>query len=603
VGNLIVIENPLLGRSAKARVNRVCDRHFVEDPYEVCVELLEAQNVWGIRHPPEDWQKERQNATGTQQASTPQAAPQARQGSLAPAEKGGDRETAHPGPQGLLGEAVEQSGGVSQFSMAVNALSRLAGEVNGLTVPPPPDGRDAPGVPQSPAEQLQASDLLALKSLEEKIEERLSQATRELQTQCKYETEQAKADIEELLQEATSVAEARIRKLMEEVLPSLNSQIERSAEEAGREQVEEIKAQTERACRGGADSIRQHLEEMSRETLAEILNAGIQARKIYKEESALAAKAISMCVDSAVDSLNRAGDEAVAEMQAARQALEFSLKKAAEECSPRFAGECNSLLEKFRADAQALSGRLQCEVGSSAAELAEKASRDITAKLEAAVEGALEQVAIDFNKQAEDALELLKEGLRSAQKQCVDEAWNFLDSLRAQVLSETSASTTRVTAEIRNKTEDALRELPDRLYKSVGMAALVLKEWEEEAKTRLEVQARQMLEVFQKELAGLTAAAQEQQCGDAEALQGVLRNRLQQAARLFESSEAGKGESTREAREESGKPPAQPLLRATDRPSPDLGCLVEKQERIVEEALGLFRSRLRQVVADQEPKG
>ena len=53
-GDQIVIENPLLGRSAKARVTRVCEKQFAEDPYEVCVELLEAQNVWGAKPPPEE---------------------------------------------------------------------------------------------------------------------------------------------------------------------------------------------------------------------------------------------------------------------------------------------------------------------------------------------------------------------------------------------------------------------------------------------------------------------------------------------------------------------------------------------------------------------
>ena len=47
----IIIENPLLGRSAKARVTRVCKKRLAEDPYEVCVELLEPQNVWGVKPP------------------------------------------------------------------------------------------------------------------------------------------------------------------------------------------------------------------------------------------------------------------------------------------------------------------------------------------------------------------------------------------------------------------------------------------------------------------------------------------------------------------------------------------------------------------------
>ena len=71
VDDEIVIENPLLGRTAKARVNRVCEKRFAEDPYEVCVELLEAQNVWGVKLPPEDWQKEREIVPGDQKSPAP----------------------------------------------------------------------------------------------------------------------------------------------------------------------------------------------------------------------------------------------------------------------------------------------------------------------------------------------------------------------------------------------------------------------------------------------------------------------------------------------------------------------------------------------------
>jgi hypothetical protein len=54
VNDEVIIENPLLGRSAKARVIRICEKQFAEDPYEVCVELLEPQNVWVAKPPPEE---------------------------------------------------------------------------------------------------------------------------------------------------------------------------------------------------------------------------------------------------------------------------------------------------------------------------------------------------------------------------------------------------------------------------------------------------------------------------------------------------------------------------------------------------------------------
>jgi hypothetical protein len=422
-----------------------------------------------------------------------------------------------------------------------------------------------------------------------------------------------------------------------------------------REQLEEFKAQIERVHRSSEDSIQHLLEGMRQEIQAETLNAGIQARKICKEESGTAAKAISVCVDSAVDSLNRAGDEAVAKLQAARQTLELSLKTAAEEYLPRLAGESASMLEKFRAEAHALTAQLQSEVEFTAREFSEKASREISERLERTAEGALELVARNFNKQAEDALKLLKEALRPVQEQCVEETekqlaavrqstltslesevgaksasfrerlhtmlvemlaqqtkemetgiqtslQGFLESLRAKIQSTADESAARVTAEVKSSAEQALRELPDRLYKGVGMAALVAREWAEQAKTDLEAHSRQLLEVFQKQLEGLAAAAQERQRSDAEALRGVLRGRLNQAARLFEGLETTAGQAKGPPREESGDSPSRPSQPSREPLQPVLEPLVEKQRRIIEDALAAFRSRLNQILASHTPK-
>jgi len=759
----VVIENPLLGRSAKARVNRVCAKRFAEDPYEVCVELLEAQNVWGVKLPPEDWQKDHPIVVGDQKSPTPQAAPPAPMPPATTAEKGGVVEPPHLAPRGSLAELKEHNGGVSQFNMAVNALSRFAGEAPAPPAPPAPHRQEAMGVPKGPAGHPQALEPLALKILQEKISEaqalkqeltaltdrvqsarvevenlllkareaqldgtfeaervakRVEEASgKQLQAalakldqeleqrlgsaftrlcdetqqrlqaeaagivenvakemgdrlsplaleslskaalaQCKHATDQAKAELDELVKDATAALDTRIRKVMEDVSPSLSAQIEGSAEQAARQQLEEFKAQIERVHKSSEDSTQQDLERMRQETQAEILNAATQARKIYKEEAGTAAKAISVCVDTAVDSLNRASDEAVAKLQAARQTVELSSKKAAEECLARLADESASVLAKLRAEAQAVTAQFQSELKSTAGEFSEKAGRDISEKLEGAAEGALEIVARDINKQAGDALELLKEGFRSAQQQCVDETQRqlaaardstlasleseaganlatfrerlhttllemqaqqtkemekeiqtslqgLLESLSAQIRSTADESAARVMAEVRSRAEEALQELPGRLYKGVGMAALVAKEWEEEAKTRLETHVNHLLEGFQKQLEGLTVAARQQQRIDAEALQDLLQSRLQQAARLFERVEADTGQPQEVAGAEPVHSPSQSARAPTDQcqPAPE-PLLVEKHQKIIEEALGDFRSGLDQILADHSLK-
>jgi exonuclease VII large subunit len=134
------------------------------------------------------------------------------------------------------------------------------------------------------------------------------------------------------------------------------------------------------------------------------------------------------------------------------------------------------------------------------------------------------------------------------------------------------------------------------------MAALVAKEWEEQAKTHLEAHLSHVLEVFQKQLEALTMAAQERQRSDAEALKGLLQSRLHQAARLFEGMAADAGQSKGVAREESRNSPPQSPRASSDPLRPALDPLVEKQQRIFEEALSAFRSRLSRILAGQTPQ-
>jgi hypothetical protein len=236
----IVIENPLLGRTAKARVNRVCERRFAEDPYEVCVELLEAENVWGVKFPPEDWQI----VPGNQKSPTPQAVPQAPNTPAETAERGGTVETAHLAPRGSPAEGGEHNGGLSQFNMAVNALSRFAGEANAPLAQPGSNRQDAMGVPKAPAGHPQAPDPLALKALQEKISE--AQSLRQELTVLTDRVQSARVEVENLLlkareaqrdgtfeaeQVAKKVEEASGKQL-QSVLARLDQEIERRLESA-----------------------------------------------------------------------------------------------------------------------------------------------------------------------------------------------------------------------------------------------------------------------------------------------------------------------------------------------------------------------------------
>jgi hypothetical protein len=58
MGTEVLIENRAMGVVAKARVVWLGEIHVTGDLHPVGLELLEAQNIWGMTFPPDDWRAE-----------------------------------------------------------------------------------------------------------------------------------------------------------------------------------------------------------------------------------------------------------------------------------------------------------------------------------------------------------------------------------------------------------------------------------------------------------------------------------------------------------------------------------------------------------------
>jgi len=424
VDEQVSIENPLLGRSAKGRVNGVCEKRFAEDPYEVCIELLEAQNVWGVKLPPEDWERERQASAGEAEGSSPRAEARTEGSAAGTPDEGPKLEAGRLAPS-TSPEAGEQNGGLSQFNMAVHALSRFAGEAGAPPAEPAPPQAEALAAPAAPVDQARAEALRALESLNERTS--AAESVKGELVALMDRVQAARADLESLLSSLTR-------------------------------QGEEFKAQIEGERKSHEESARQNFATLRQEIRAEIQNAGTQARQICKEESGTAVKAISVCVDSAVDLLNRAGDDATARLLGVRQTLEASVKRA-EEGIQRLAGESTSVLDKFRAEAEASATQLQSNLESAAHELTVRARSEISEKLDASVEAALESVVKEFNKHAGDAGELLKESVQSYREQYVEETQKQLAALRESMLGTLESEAAEKLARHREELKSALAEV------------------------------------------------------------------------------------------------------------------------------------------------
>lgn len=398
LGSQVLIENPILGRTALATVIRVGEKRFPEDPYEIGVELVEAQNVWGVKFPPEDWQKAgaapaggRSRGSASSPASSPSAQPpldalaasalaQAPPDALAEV---ADEAATPAEPETQPSEPGEK---FNQFNLAVTALSRYAEQAEDKTAelrPEPVEKNEKPddllGLQRPPIPKDQVQDVEGkIKSMTALVHE-LHGLTHRLETSRK--------EFEALL----SRAEARQKSLSPEVTrpkPSMSS------------------PKTDLA-NGELENFRKQLEEVSTAAFQQFRN---------------------------------------------------------------------------RADIYLTDRKLKLKDGSPARE--------------------------ETRTEAESV------------KKDVDEI------------------SARALAQIRSLSEQAVKEASDAIYKHVGMGAVVLKDWAEQASARLEARFQNSLEAFQKEMSSLAKSALEEQRRDSETFSRSLQSRLQQAARRLGDSPA-----------------------------------------------------------------
>jgi ElaB/YqjD/DUF883 family membrane-anchored ribosome-binding protein len=269
----------------------------------------------------------------------------------------------------------------------------------------------------------------------------------------------------------------------------------------------------------------------------------------------------SALADMQAQQTREIGTEFQASLQSLLESLHVRIQSTEEQC----VGETQKLLAALR----------QTTLASLESEAAEKST-----SCREQLRTALLQMQAQQTKEMETGLQTSLQGL--------------FESVRARIQSTADEAAARVSSEIKSSAEQALHEIPDRLSQTVGMAAVISRDWVEQAKTELEAHSRQLLEVFERRLEASSAAAQKRQRSEAEAFKGMLQSFLKQAEGL--PAEVSKPKA--EAREESGEPPSPPPQPPSHPSSTNLESPAERQRRIIEEAMNRFRSAL----AGQAPK-
>jgi hypothetical protein len=437
LGAEILIENPALVRSVKTSVVWLGKKPAAHEPYEVGLQLFEAENIWGIEFPPDDWQAE--SPAGAAVPETAKAAPPAG-GKPAPGRAAAPA-VAKPAEVGPPEQAeVPTEAALRRFNqLATEAAERhsvLFGEK--LTKVMSQVGLQTQTRLQDEARQLQEK---TLRSMEQEVNAR---ATRLQSTYGKVEALLSKS------YEVEKSSRAHLEKTQEKL------------KEASRQAVEDALEESKKKARHDfetleADFVKQLHQRLEREVTAEM--------------EALRKAAGPRLTALADEHLAKLAGEFKARQAQALAETQAQLRDAAEAASARFQQEVCKPAEDTTAS-------LRTE----AQKAGEKAAQTLH-QLRKESEELTESTTRQLQGQAQEAREKLKKELSESGRELLAETENRLAGL---VNSSVDSLTTQGLTEFKVRCTQVTDEHSEALSKQLEDSKAALAEWAEQRRSHLE---------------------------------------------------------------------------------------------------------------------
>ncbi len=698
LGSEVTVENRALGRTARANIVWTGDRRSPKDIMEVGIQLLEAQNIWGIQFPPDDWQEGPPIGPGGKKLEKPV---------VAIPTGGPSGSTSAPNVEAQASEAAPVP-----ILVAADPAVSVATEVEEADLSPARASVEPiPMVESSPvsitsarkagvsrlaqmAEEAAEAQLIA-------FEEKLAQRTNQFGFQTQASLEEAAKRLERKmlssLEQQVSALTGRLQASRGEI-ESLLARVQ-ELQEKSRSDMEKAPLKVHEASGQALQSVVAELKEKVRMEL-EAASSGFveQARgRILAEASAAPAIAeLKEKVRAELEvTFSHLVEEARGRIQAEastapviedlkgkmRAEVEAASSGIVEEARKRIRSEAPAALEAFKtAEAEGYRKKLADLSATALKEFQhqtaalhdthhgglqetlqksqEKTAQEVSDQLEKTAQVLLESLAKDLDRHCADTLVLLSEELRAEGNKVVDEAdqqlrtmiQSTLDSLtreanstcedyrgqlrkafaevrdqnaqdlqshleqalekaREAVLEEIRSKAEEsgecAVAEIKSRTGQLVRDTSDVLNKQVGAAAIVLREWEELAKSRLdthwqkvEANAGLAIEALRKQSEDVSQASLEKLRKESNDLVEGGHDRAQQATRVFQDKSVEATHAKLQAVTEQLLEAAAAQLRNQAEASVDLvtAQLREKQQQTVNDAENLFRNSIADVL-------
>jgi len=700
MGAEITIENRALGRAARAAVVWIGDRPSSKDAMEVGIQLINAENIWGIEFPPDDWQEGPPAGTVGQKVEPPPppppppppaATPPAtlRSGAYkapevpkpvvppvvtlpTPSVSPGFLDTAAQASLARFTQQIEETlnARFRQFEQRLTSLSQQIGFQTQAALQDAANGQEektAQALEQQwgsleqhlhaaraeleallnrlqelqqttqaeveKAERnIQAASFAALQGATEELDEKVGQELEAASIRFVEETRKRVQDSASVAVETFSrEANAHVTKLTQDYLATLapelearRSQFEKTLVDIEQKGGKEILDRLHKAADESLDAAAKDLQTQAADAVLLLTDELKAAGKGLVEE---ARKELSVVTREASETIGKQAETA----KLSTVQLEATGKSAVEEARKQLAAVAREASETIgkQADALRLStaeleiagktavAEARRQLAGIARETVDTVSRDTraaqlsTAALEAAGEAALEQTREQLvilsreilDGMTEEAKTLAKEypvhvrkTLQEFQDQRTreleDHLQKALEKQRQAVLKQVQRVGEEVAgqavAQVRSKCEEVVKEISGDLERQRGATTGALKDWEEQARARIE-----------KQVGILSSAIAEKVRQESEAQVKDFQARLQQAARALHDEnvrgiEDKLKEFTLKQIEESA---AEFDKRAAENLELVSEQLKERQDQAVEEATELFRTTIGQMFA------
>jgi hypothetical protein len=451
IGAELTIENRALGRTAKATVVWQGEQPAPKDPMEVGIQLSQAENIWGIEFPPDDWQE---GPSAGRVSQKPGSAP-----SPSPP----------PGTPTLVPSAAPKVPPVPRPTVPPVFIA-----------PPPP-------LPTVTPEFLDSAVQASLARFTRQIEDTVNTQFRQFEGRTASLTQQIGFQAQATLQDVANRQEERLAQEFEQQFSSLEQRLQ--------------------AARADMETLLGRLEGLRQTTQAEVERA---ERNIQTASFS----ALQVATEELGEKVRKELEAASANFaEETRQRVEAAGSAAVETFSKEASARLTKLGEDYLVMLAPELAARRAQFEQTLVEVQQRGGREILERLQAAADESLDAAANDLQKQASDALLLLTDELKTAGRVLVDEARRELTAV-TQEASETISKQAEVakhsTAELEAARKLAVEEASQQLAAVTREASETISKQTEAAKhstAELEAARKLAVEEASQQLVAVTREA------------------------------------------------------------------------------------------------